>query len=194
MDKSFFRKVRNFLNDDKSLLSNLVNILIAFVVIKYLFFPGLSLVLGTEYPLVAVVSESMQHDPTGDFDTWWDIHKDYYSDYGIDREDFLSFPQKNGFNVGDVLLIYGKKFEKIDKGDVIVFEGSLKYPIIHRVINVSNHSVQTKGDNNPRSINSMGVNEVYITKDRYLGKAALRIPYIGLIKIWTYELLGIDYK
>lgn len=202
-EKLFFyiKKFIKFLDED-SWQSTIINILLAFLIIKFLVFPGLSFVLNSDFPIVAVVSQSMQHDnpllnKKTDFDDWYKYHETYYNNYNITKNDFLKFPQKNGFRKGDILFIYGKRYESLDIGDVIVFEGGLIYPIIHRIINVTKENgevinVQTKGDNNPYSINSSPLNEFSIKKDEYYGKAFFKIPYIGLIKIYLFKLLGLE--
>src|SRR3989344_288613 len=59
-----WKKIWWFIWKDDSFASLLVNILLAIVIIKYLLYPGLGLALGTSFPVVAVVSCSMQHDST----------------------------------------------------------------------------------------------------------------------------------
>ena len=58
-----------FIWEDNSLLSWIVNVILAFVLIKFIIYPGLGLLFSTSYPIVAVVSGSMEHQ--GNFDTWW---------------------------------------------------------------------------------------------------------------------------
>jgi len=48
--------------EDNSLWSWVVNIILAFVLIKFIVYPGLGLVLATTHPVVAVVSSSMEHN------------------------------------------------------------------------------------------------------------------------------------
>lgn len=197
-----YKKTKKFLDSD-SVFSIIANIVLAFLIVKFLLLPGLSLVFDTEFPVVAVVSESMQHDnpltkSKTSFDTWFLYHKSYYLKYNITKDDFLDFPQKNGFRIGDILLIYGKDFNNVEIGDIIVFEGGLKYPIIHRVINITkdsnneNYLLQTKGDNNQYSVDSVAFSEISIPNEDYYGTAFFKIPYLGLIKIKLFQLLGIE--
>jgi len=67
--------------------------------------------------------------------------------------------------------------EKINIGDVIVFRGGASEPIIHRVVKID--SLQTKGDQNTGSRND----EIGISKDRIIGKAVIRVPYLGWVKL-----------
>ena len=50
-----------FIWEDNSIWSWIVNIVLAFVLIKFVVYPGLGFVLNTSHPVVAVVSESMEH-------------------------------------------------------------------------------------------------------------------------------------
>ncbi len=70
-------------------------------------------------------------------------------------------------------------------GDVLVFQAGKPQPIIHRVVKTfgrnSEWRAQTKGDHNSDSVGALGENS--ISEERLLGKAILRIPYLGWIKI-----------
>jgi len=73
----------------------------------------------------------------------------------------------------------------IKKGDVIVFWGSASEPIIHRVVKIDN-TYQTKGDHNSGSRGD----EMNITEDKILGRAVLRIPYLGWLKLIFMQIVG----
>jgi hypothetical protein len=60
-NKGFWGKVWYFVWHSNSIWSWVANIIIAFVLIKFLVYPGLGLIMGTTHPIVAVVSESMDH-------------------------------------------------------------------------------------------------------------------------------------
>ena len=200
--KYHLKKFRDFLNED-SLLSWIANIALAFFLIKFIVYPGLGLVFGTSYPIVAVVSGSMEHD--GSFDDWWESRAnyegdtvtqgEYYSNYNITKDQFLGFRFKNGFNTGDIMILRGAKPVDLDVGDTIVFqkEGDLarREPIIHRVIekNIKDEQVTftTKGDHNTVVYGF----ETDIPYDNVIGKAILRIPYLGYVKIWFFELINL---
>ena len=82
------------------------------------------------------------------------------------------------------MMLIGPK--KLKQGDVLVFAAPLQpEPIIHRIIATENGAYKTKGDNN---CNIIGFEEI-IQPERTLGKAVLRIPYLGWIKIIFVELL-----
>ena len=59
--RAFLKKAWHFIWEDDSVLSWLVNIILAFVLIKFIVYPGLGFILQTTHPVVAVVSESMEH-------------------------------------------------------------------------------------------------------------------------------------
>ncbi|MFW5872198.1 MAG: signal peptidase I [bacterium] len=196
--KHHYKKVSDFLNED-SILSWIANIALAFVLIKFIIYPFLGLIFATPYPIVAVVSGSMEHH--GSFDDWWEsptllnngrsTQEEYYGKYGIDRNNFLMFPFSNGFNTGDIMVLRGADKENIDVGDIIVFRAREGEPIIHRVIekNINGESVtfRTKGDNNPMSYDF----ESEIPYESVIGKAIFRIPYLGYVKIWFFGLIDL---
>ena len=185
--KKTLRKIWHFIWEDDSLLSWIVNIILAFIIVKFILYPGLGLLLGNSYPVVAVVSGSMEHNGNN-FEKWWSMNEQLYSKLNISKEEFNTYSFKNGFNKGDLMVIRG--VDDIKKGDVIVFMGEMSEPIIHRVIKTDregdNILVQTKGDNNIGSRSD----ELRITKDRIIGKAVFRIPYLGWFKLGFLILTG----
>ena len=208
----FFKKLWNFLWREDSLLSWVVSIILAFLIVKFILYPGIGLILGTSFPIVAVVSESMEHradcvnpgcdmyticgqsvDKKGYYsvDMYWDVCGEWYEESNISLEEFKEFSLKNGFNKGDIMLLVGKEAKDINMGDVVVFDGNLNYPIIHRAVNVwqedGEYYFKTKGDNN----NAPSKSEEKITEDKLLGKAVLRLPLLGWIKIWFSSLLNV---
>jgi len=180
-----FKKIWNFIWHSNSLLSWIVNVLLAFVLVKFVIFPGLGLVLQTTHPVVAVVSSSMEHDSS--FDEWWTKNNAWYEANGITKEDFNTYIMKNGFNKGDIIFLKSAKEIKI--GDIIVFKGNSANPIIHRVVKITNNIYQTKGDNNKDSFAQLG--ETQITKNDVIGKALFEVPLLGWIKIWFTELINL---
>ncbi|MGE0793683.1 MAG: hypothetical protein AB7V77_05895, partial [Candidatus Woesearchaeota archaeon] len=107
--KEYWKKTWNFIWYDDSIASWLVNIILAFVIIKYMLYPLLGLIVGTNLPVVAVISESMEHEVN--FDSWWTsqaecsgklcTQKDFYEEFNISKEQFEEFTLKNGFKRGD---------------------------------------------------------------------------------------------
>lgn len=192
--KRTLKQVWNFIWNDDSIWSWLANIALAFILIKFIVYPGLAFALGTTHPVVAVVSESMEHN--AGFDNYWENAKGFYVANNIKREDFTNFPLKNGFNKGDIMVLKGKKAQDIRIGDIIVFWSARKDPIIHRVVKKWQENgvyyFQTKGDNyitNPASIKSTLLDETSISQDKVIGNAVFKIPFLGYIKIWFVEFV-----
>lgn len=185
----FLKRVWYFIWEEDSLASWLVNVVLAFVIIKFLLYPGLGFVLGTPAPIVAVVSGSMEHD--GNFNAFWTepiccnsfctskaAQGVWYEQNGISQADFKNFKFVNGFNKGDIMILYSAKDATV--GDVIVYVTNTRPdPIIHRVINVTDGVFQTKGDHNC----DVGEFEKAIQEEKVIGKAVWRIPYLGWVKI-----------
>lgn len=151
--KKDLKRFWKFLWEDDSILSWCVNLLLAFIVIKFVIYPVLGLLFATNFPVVAVVSGSMEHGFTpraefddqviytycsnkiqkqsssinlkdyGSFNEFWDNCGEWYSRYNITKDQFRDFSFTNGFNKGDVMVLHGTKPEKIKVGDVIVFIG-----------------------------------------------------------------------
>lgn len=199
--KEFWGKIWYFLWDDDSIWSWIVNIILAFVLIKFMIYPLLGLFLGTTYPIVAVVSGSMEH--SGDFTAWWGSSAvcttgickqgDWYGENEITKEDFLKYPFTNGFNTGDIMILKGKDPKNINVGDIIVYKSKYRSdPIIHRVVKKwyqdGKMHFTTKGDHNQAL--HLGIGEQDITQDQLLGKAWFRIPYLGWIKIGFSKMTG----
>ena len=185
------KKIWKFIWEDDSIWSWIVNIILAFVLIKFIVYPGLGLILSTSHPVVAVVSNSMEHNMK--FDEWWEKNTDWYIEKGIIKEEFENFQLKNGFNKGDIMILLGRDAESIAIGDIIVFKSNRKDPIIHRVVKKMQKEdgiyFQTKGDNNKDSIKNSKLDETNLKEDMVIGKAVLRVPLLGYIKIWFVELL-----
>ena len=195
--KKKLKKIWHFIWEDNSVWSWLVNIALAFVLIKFIVYPGFGLILQTSHPVVAVVSESMEHNNR--FDGWWQKSSSWYANNSISKEDFGRFPLKNGFDKGDIMVLKGKKPENIEIGDVIVFWSAKRDPIIHRVVkkwqDKSIYYFQTKGDNyktNPTPIKSAFLDETSVSEEQVVGNAIARIPLLGYVKIWAVELFNLS--
>ena len=192
-------KFKKFLNDfwyivwkDESFKGWIISIIFIFIVIKFIFFPVLSLTTGTKLPLAIVESCSMYHKGNlfSNYDSWWTRHENKYFNFQLDKEEFKNFIFKNGFSKGDILFIIKAKPEKLKPGDVIIFNGGIQNPIIHRVINVKRENEEyifsTMGDNNNGQLSV----EKEISSDQLIGKAMFRItPSFGWAKLIFYEPL-----
>jgi hypothetical protein len=183
--RKLFRKTWKFLIHDDSVYSFIADAIIILIIGKFILFPGIGLALGNEFPIVAVISGSMDHNGV-DFDKWWEENSRYYENYNIDKANFEDFYHSNGFEKGDVLIIKNIPEDQLKIGDVIVYSTSFrKDPIIHRIISLN--PIETKGDANFGQINF----EKNIQYSQVHGKAIALTPYIGWIKVGSMEILGI---
>lgn len=202
--KASFKSIVDFLWNSNSVWAWVLDILLAFLLVKFVLYPGFALMFGTQYPIVAVVSGSMEHN--GAFQKWWlsstadcgslgvCSQEKFYALHNITKEEFLKFPLHNGFSKGDLILLKHKDPNNIDVGDVIVFNvQGMSDPIIHRVVKITyanstnKYYFRTKGDHNPRSL----FIELNTSQDKVLGVAFFRIPKLGYLKIWFVGLLSV---
>ncbi|MFT4250329.1 MAG: signal peptidase I [Candidatus Woesearchaeota archaeon] len=154
--QTWWQKTWHFLWHDDSAAALIAQILVAFIIIKYVLYPAIGLIAGTPLPVVAVISGSMEHqgetlcgeENQGD---WWSTCGEWYEERGINQEQFAEFPFRNGFNTGDVIAVRGAN--NLEVGDIIIFFANKQYPIIHRIVDIPEEGVYlTKGDNNPEPI------------------------------------------
>lgn len=179
------KKLWHFIWYDDSLASWIVNLILAFVLVKFIIYPGIGLVLGTQFPIVAVVSGSMEHEGMG-FEGWWARNAEWYERKNISQTDFEDFRYKNGFNKGDIMFLKGAELKNIKVGDVIVYETPLhNNPIIHRVVEIGDGEFITKGDNNYKADPPVDFIQIERT-----GKAVIKLPLLGWIKIWFVEMFS----
>lgn len=179
MMEKVLKRFWSFLKED-SWQSLLVTLVIAFVLIKYILFPGMTLLTGSALPLVIVESCSMYHHDVG-FEN--SFTSSVYADYNISIEDTASWDFQDGFSKGDIIFVVG--VEKPEIGDVIIFNAGRQYPLIHRVVD-ADEPFGTKGDNyvtNSRQLDS----EKSIDGDQIVGKALFRIRGLGWVKLIFFE-------
>ncbi|MFH1359360.1 MAG: hypothetical protein ABIH37_05720 [archaeon] len=195
-----------------SFLSWIVALVIIFVFVKFLFFPGLGFIMGTSLPLAGVESSSMDHQIVKDdfgrlglcgpenekfrvnFNRYWDICGNWYEDKGITKEEFDDFPLSNGFSKGDILIVWGRFTPEI--GDIIIFKPNLESraprPIVHRIVSVTDEGGEkiyaTKGDHNEKQLSASNnlykTDETNIRDEQIIGKVLFKIPLVGWVKIW----------
>jgi hypothetical protein len=139
--------------------------------------------LNTDMPIVAVVSESMEHH---------NIDVTYYGwlkqRFGYTREYVDTWPVGDGFNVGDMPIVEGDAAYGI--GDVVVYSVSGQdVPIIHRIVKQNlDGTFQTKGDNN---INQLPY-EVSVKVSSIHGKVIFVVPKLGYFKVFMTRVFGIQ--
>jgi signal peptidase I len=183
----------HFLWYEDSIASWFVSIVLSALLIKFVIYPVMGLMLGTQFPIVAVVSNSMEHDLG--FNDWWASQEDLYLEFNITKNNFTEYPMRNGFNKGDIIVLVGAKPERLRIGQIIVYWGGREYPIIHRVVAIGKETdgtpyFQTKGDHNRGQIqNPPTLDERHVPSSDLIGRAVLRIPYLGWVKIGFVNLL-----
>ncbi|MDD5191903.1 MAG: S24/S26 family peptidase [Candidatus Nanoarchaeia archaeon] len=204
-----------------SIWSWIVALVIIFVAVKFIFFPALSLIFGNELPLAGVESSSMDHRIVYDdynrltlcdniyssdekkeigyidLDKYWGVCGGWYKDKNISKEQFSEFSLTNGFNKGDVIIVWGRFIPKI--GDIIIFrpnaDSTAPRPIIHRIVKINEDGTyQTKGDHNGKQLtkdnNIYKTDETHISQEQIIGKAIIKIPLLGWPKIWFTEFIN----
>jgi hypothetical protein len=185
--KKTLGKIWHFLWKEESIASYVADAILIILIGKFLLYPGLGLLLDTNYPVVAVVSDSMDHKGK-DFETWWAESGNWYVNHDITKEEFLNYYKANGFDKGDIFVVKGVDFDDIKAGDVLVFRvHSRKDPIIHRVIFVGDDFVSTKGDANVAQLPF----EDKILEGQIEGVASGWIPVLGWVKVGFIEILRV---
>ncbi len=194
------------MNEEKKNVYGVLFILVAFMLAVSIY-QTIGITLGTETPFVTVVSPSMEHEHTGRFGRISTIFEE-------EEHSFPSlFSTDLGLNIGDVVLVTGADFEKIEAGredgDVIVFESKDEElnkrmpPMIHRVISRNETSLETMGDANddqvrycvsPGGAHRMTQDtctenerlvkiEQDIREEQLKGRAAIVLPNLGYTKL-----------
>ena len=174
--KQMLKKSWHFLWDEESLTSYIAFIIIAFVVLKFVFFPGFLFLTGYS-DVAAVVSGSMIHNTVTEhtFYNWLDFN-------GFNRSEVQNWPFLNGLNIGDIISVKKVPAEDIKVGDIILFYSD-KGQIIHRVMFVKkqgdNYFYTTKGDANPVIMELEKNIPYYDVK----GELVSKVPYLGWPKV-----------
>jgi len=164
---------------DKDVIETIGYIVLG-VVAAYLLNFSLGLAMGTDLPVVAVVSDSMTHDVTTS-----ERHYEYLEGkYGYTTEEIDSWPITGGFLRGDALVVVGTEADELKPGDVIVYDiKGQSTPIVHRIIEIDEDgNIVTKGDHNP-SHDPWELTNIH-------GKAVAVIPFLGWPKLLLTTTLG----
>lgn len=181
-EKSFFGRFWWFVWESPSVWSWVVDLILLYIIVKFIFFPVAGLIAGTSLPSVIVESESMHH--AGNFEEWWQDFGPWYEQQGMSKEEITKWPYLNGIDKGDIIIVSGRIENSLKVGDVIIFNAGQAKPIIHRIIKIDN-TAGTKGDNN---IEQLSVEKI-ISEEKIIGKAIYRIPKIGWAKLFFVELV-----
>lgn len=149
------------------------------IIAAYLLNFGLGMLLKTDLPVVAVVSESMTHDSYTPVRHYQFLQENF----GYNKTTVDSWPIRGGFLKGDALVVIGVNTDSLKIGNVIVYdiEGQ-STPIVHRIVSFDNGHITTKGDHNP-------IVDPWTPKKIH-GKAVLVIPFLGWPKLLLTQLTG----
>lgn len=173
--------------------SLIVTLILAYIIIRFIFFPTLSFISASSQPMLIVESCSMNHPGFWNLDLYWNNFGQWYESRNITQQEFQTYPFSHGFVMGDILLLSNRG--DIEIGDVIIFTTNARNPIVHRVISIENEIYQTKGDFNTAQLtsnnNPQKIDETHITKDQIIGKAIFRIPKLGWFKLGIVKIIEI---
>lgn len=182
--KSRLKEFLRFLFVEESIKSYIAFFIFLILLFSFIFYFLLPYGFGI-VDVVAVVTPSMEHKNN--------VEENFYKFFlakNFTISEIKSFDFSDGISIGDVVIVKRVNLSEIKVGDVIVFKAQTT-KIIHRVVEVQNENgnlyFTTKGDANPTSLNF----EKNITSDRIIGKAVLKIPYLGYPRILLLRLLGI---
>jgi signal peptidase I len=171
------REAWDFIWHGKSIASYIAFLLVSFLLLKFVVYPGFLFVTGWT-DVVAVLSSSMHH---GD-----NIDATFYSWLEENDYEYSVWPFQAGLNVGDAVIVVKAEPDEIYVGDVIVFISDNGEPIIHRVVSKDGDTFTTKGDANPTTIGF----ERDIPYRRIVGKAIAAAPFIGYPRVFMSRILG----
>ncbi len=89
------------------------------------------------------------------------------------------------FYKGDMIIVSGRDPD-VKVGDIIIFDvPDRSYPIIHRIYQITDQGIRTKGDNNPVS------DPWVVPRSSLHGKALVKIPILGWVKIIFVQITGV---
>ena len=200
MNNNPLRRAWNYIWHGEGITSLILSIILVFVIVRYVIYPLGGALVGTPFPVVAVVSGSMEHNGMT-ASQWWNSpccldqlctrnapQSSIYAPYNITLEQIETYRFPDGFNKGDIMILTHANNARI--GDTIVFFSTRRSePIIHRLITIDTdtQTYRTKGDNNC----AIADFEEHIPGQNVVGKAVARIPFLGYIKIFFVEFLSI---
>ncbi|MDA4124612.1 MAG: signal peptidase I [Thaumarchaeota archaeon] len=82
---------------------------------------------------------------------------------------------------GDLVVVQHVSISDVRVGDIIIYDppcSATGYTVIHRVVQIQNTGLITKGDNNPGTDQFLGIATSPITQDCLSGKVVFVVPYI----------------
>ncbi|MCL6500528.1 MAG: signal peptidase I [Candidatus Pacearchaeota archaeon] len=187
MSTRILKKIWDFLWNSNSIWSWIVDLILIFLIVKFILFPFFGLILCTPLPFVIIESNSMTHE--GTFDSWFSLHGQWYLNNEISKAQVREWPWNDGLDKGDIIVVQGLKDYSYKEGDVVIFKiPGQSTPIIHRIVKKYNKNNQTlfstKGDHN----DDQWPYEMEVKEEQILGKAAVRIRWLGWLKLFFVEI------
>lgn len=94
------------------------------------------------------------------------------------------------YDVGDIIVVQGKDFDRVEEGDIVVYDSGasdMSIPVIHRVLDKKPDYLETKGDNNNAQLEF----EKRVEPEQVHGVAVFSVPRIGLVKLVTLDVFGL---
>lgn len=93
---------------------------------------------------------------------------------GIDTYVVASDSMSPAILKNSVVYVKGVKQEDLREGDIIAFDTGDEKPVMHRIVEINDLEIITKGDGNDANDNPIRYNNV-------IGKVIFHIPVIGLL-------------
>ena len=145
--KEKIKKSWNWVWHSESIWSWLVALILIYIIVKFIFFPVLSLIMGTSLPLAGVESSSMDHQIVQDnfrrlslcgnvyskddvehinFNEYWTICGEWYEEINISREESES-EKSLFFSVFFNILSFFLLVVVFKGSDLAVFRGSFNF-------------------------------------------------------------------
>lgn len=88
------------------------------------------------------------------------------------------------FNTGSIVAVKPMKFEEVKKGDVVTFKNEDNLTVTHRVMEITNGKLITKGDANN------GNDSIPVTADRLIGQVQYSVPFVGYLIDFIQSKVG----
>lgn len=89
------------------------------------------------------------------------------------------------FNTGSIVTVKPIPFEEIKADDIVTFKDIDGKTVTHRVVEILEGKLITKGDAND------GIDASPVTSDRVIGKVQVWIPYVGYFIQFTKSKIGL---
>ncbi|WP_313509914.1 signal peptidase I [Enterococcus sp.] len=102
--------------------------------------------------------------------------------FGYKGYTVISGSMEPTLKVGDYVVVKVEDFDQLQVGEIITFEDE-GMMVTHRIISITDEGIQTRGDHN--TVNDMK----QVTEDKFVGRMAVHIPYLGHVMIWMQNPL-----